>query len=431
MSFVRPIGFTPAEISRLVNEEVVGRHAEEAAFLWRQRARAASAPHFSLQDLARLDERVEAHVQGLRASPSGWQHCERNLALKGPGEVFAAAVVAFDLGQPDLMRRALQAGCDTSSLRSGLISALGWLDFGHVHSWIGRLLAARVPLHRVVGLAAAVIHRQDPGPAMVAASVEDVEPVLRRRALRAIGELKLMSLRPQLQEHLHEPDDGCRFWAAWSLALLGERAGLTALMAFIDSESGWTPAAVQMAMRAMSLADARVCVSALTARPERARTAVMAAGAVGDPAVVPWLIRRMHEPALARLAGEAFTTITGADLALLDLDQDPPPPSAEGPDESATDEVVDPSYESNLRWPAPDLVAAWWADHRHSFTPGVRYLGGRAVNAAALVDVLRTGKQRQRVAASLHLALLERDRPLFEVRARGGRQQQALNVWIS
>jgi hypothetical protein len=41
---------------------VVSQHAEEAAILWILRRAAVSAPHYSLADLAKLDDRVDAHL---------------------------------------------------------------------------------------------------------------------------------------------------------------------------------------------------------------------------------------------------------------------------------------------------------------------------------------------------------------------------------
>jgi hypothetical protein len=48
-----------------VIESIVEQHAEEAAFLWLLRDAAVRAPHYSLKDLADIDERVEAHIDGL------------------------------------------------------------------------------------------------------------------------------------------------------------------------------------------------------------------------------------------------------------------------------------------------------------------------------------------------------------------------------
>jgi len=41
---------------------IVGQHAEDAAFFWLQRDAAVREPHYSLADLAKLDNRVEANI---------------------------------------------------------------------------------------------------------------------------------------------------------------------------------------------------------------------------------------------------------------------------------------------------------------------------------------------------------------------------------
>jgi hypothetical protein len=60
----------------MIIKHIVEQHAEEAAFLWLLRDAAVGAPHYDLKDLARLDERVEAHLDGLRiAGVEGWEIC--------------------------------------------------------------------------------------------------------------------------------------------------------------------------------------------------------------------------------------------------------------------------------------------------------------------------------------------------------------------
>ena len=76
---------------------VLTQHAEETAFLWHLRAAAVSEPHYDLPSLARLDNRVEAHLDGLRvAGDHGWQFALEQLeAHPEPGETFACADLAF------------------------------------------------------------------------------------------------------------------------------------------------------------------------------------------------------------------------------------------------------------------------------------------------------------------------------------------------
>src|SRR6185503_665627 len=95
-----PAAFRAWEISAIVNDEVVRQHADEAAFLWTMRERATGQPHYSLKDLAALDERLEAHLDGLGvAGQKGWDCCRANMEHLGPGEAFALAVLAFRSGQ--------------------------------------------------------------------------------------------------------------------------------------------------------------------------------------------------------------------------------------------------------------------------------------------------------------------------------------------
>ena len=58
---------------RLALRAVVSQHVESAAFLWLLRDAAVWSPHYTLRDLEQLDERIEAHLDGLRiAEDAGW-----------------------------------------------------------------------------------------------------------------------------------------------------------------------------------------------------------------------------------------------------------------------------------------------------------------------------------------------------------------------
>jgi uncharacterized protein (TIGR02270 family) len=414
----------------MVNNEMVSQHADEAAFLWATRDRAIGEPHYALKDLTALDERVEAHLDGLRvAAEVGWGFCKTNLLNDGPGEMFALAVLAFGDRKLDRMRDALNAGCASPKSLPGLVSALAWLDYSTVGEWIGRLLHARLAQHRTVGIAACALHREDPGAALTRA-VEDTDPVLRARALRAAGEIKRQDLRELVRAHLEDDDERCKFWAAWAITLLGARAGIPVLKRIIASNSLLGDQALQLVLRAVELPEGRQCVSSLARNPESVRLAILGTGVLGDPLSVPWLIKKMQSPEWARVAGEAFTTITGADLAYNDLNQDPPAPTSV--DRGAgEDDIVPLGYETNLPWPSATLVAKWWETNQHSFAIGTRYLGGRPITVESAIELLERGKQRLRVAAAVELALRTPDEPLFETRARGAWQEKRLAAWTS
>ncbi len=152
------------------------------------------------------------------------------------------------------------------------------------------------------------------------------------------------------------------------------------------------------------------------------------AGALGDPVSIPWLLQLMEVPELARPAGEAFSLITGVDLAYADLEGQWPAGFSAGPTEEPEDEEVAMDPDEDLPWPAPELIARWWDAHQGEFRNGVRYLAGKPLSREHLQQVLRTGLQRQRAAAAIELALLQPGQPLFAVRAPGFRQQKLLGM---
>ncbi|MGZ8952659.1 MAG: hypothetical protein ACXW01_13555, partial [Methylobacter sp.] len=93
---------------------IIDQHAEEAAFLWLLRHNAVYAPHYNLKDLAKLDGRVEAHIDGLRiAGDYGWEACCNNLESKESGEVFATACLALEGNNIDRINKVYQVAEET------------------------------------------------------------------------------------------------------------------------------------------------------------------------------------------------------------------------------------------------------------------------------------------------------------------------------
>ena len=125
----------------------------------------------------------------------------------------------------------------------------------------------------------------------------------------------------------------------------------------------------------------------------------------------------MATPRLARVAGEAFAMITGAELAYQDLDRPWPEGFTAGPTEDPSDENVEMDADENLPWPDQAKIAVWWQANQQRFEHGTRHLIGNPMTLGWLGHVLRAGYQRQRAAAALELAIRQPGTPLFEVRA--------------
>jgi uncharacterized protein (TIGR02270 family) len=409
---------------------ILCQHAEQTSFLWGLRAGAVAAPHYSLADLAKLDLRVEAHIDGLRiAGDDGWQLCAKELAWEEAGEVFAAAVLALESDDKSKIDLVLNAATKAPELARGFISALGWLECQRAEPYITALCASDSSAQRRIGIAAASIHRKDPGRPLTDA-FSDPDLFLRARALRAVGELGRIDLIHNLERQFHSEDGACRFWSAWSNVLLyGHSNAVQVLEAIAGSTGPFQERAVNLLFRRLSLGRSHEWHQHLASKPDSVRMAVIAAGVIGDPALIPWLVERMNDPKLSRVAGEAFTMVTGVDLAYEDLDGDKPEDFEAGPNDDPNDENVEMDPDDNLPWPDPALIAGWWDKHKDGFETGSRYLLGRPISAEWMLHVLRAGRQRQRAAAALELAILRPGVPLFEVRAPGFRQLETLNSY--
>jgi uncharacterized protein (TIGR02270 family) len=411
-----------------VLDYIIMQHAEEATFLWSQRKRALVQPHYRLEDLIKLDERIEAHLEGLLiAGEAGWAQCEVLLDDGGAGATFAAMVLALSLGNTERQEWVSARSIHVPETRAGVRSALGWVSRRYLPD-PKLLLAAPSPSLRWVGLSAAAVHRIDQGPGL-AYAIDSACPLLRTSALRAAGEQGRCDLLPYCQRHLPAADESCRFWAAWSAVLLGDRGHALAVLRTVGlSANPFQERALQLALQAMEFYQAQGLLEALEQNPANIRSLIHSVGFAGNPAWVPWLIEKMRMPVLARLAGESFTRICGAAI-VGNLGTSPPQDCAAvlpPPDDGVEQEPgLDP--DENLPWPNADKVADWWREHRHSFQDGARYFLGKPISVRQAQQILRDGSQPQRIAAALYLPLLQPGQPLFEWRMPAWRQQRQLD----
>jgi uncharacterized protein (TIGR02270 family) len=409
-------------------ESIITQHAEEAAFLWLLRDAACHEPHYSLKDLAKLDDRVEAHLDGLRiAGYEGRAVYNEVWAMEDAGEIFAASEMAFESSDPDRIDRVLKIAASTPKLSRGVISALGWLPYDQASTHIGALLGAGNADFRRIGLAACVAHQRDPGDEL-AGAVDDKNSLLKARALMAVGQLGRIDLLLSVRSNLGAEDINCRFSAAWSGALLGDMQAIPVLKSVTKLDVPYREEAAKMGLRRMDLPTAHSWQRELAQSPDSIRVAVIATGVIGDPVSISWLTEQMRVPALARVVGEAFSMITGVDIAYQDLEGEWPEGFEAGPTENPEDENVDMDPDENLPWPDPKLIEAWLYKNKQNFKSGGRYLCGEPISEEQCQHVLRYGYQRQRAAAAIELAMMRPGTPLFNVNAPGFRQQQMLGL---
>jgi uncharacterized protein (TIGR02270 family) len=406
---------------------IVEQHAEEAAFLWLLRHAAVHEPHYSLKDLAELDERVEAHIDGLRvAGDYGWEVCKNNLELGEPGEVFIAGVLALEADDSRRLTAVYDVVQQIPETASALISAFGWVDPKQLQGKVNGLLISQVPLWRRIGVAACAIHRVDAGDHLKRLLIDEDADVC-ARAAKAVGELGREDLKPLLLKSLAVEHGAAQLWSAWAAVLVGDKgSALNCLRNYGLKQNSYRPLAMQALLRRTDLGSAKEILGALARSEETLRYAIQGVGISGDPSYIPWLIKQMDNTEVARVAGESFESITGVDLAYDDLEGDWPEGFEAGPSEDPVDPNVWLDEDEDLAWPRVKLVSRWWSDNKSRFQPGCRYLLGEPLSQLQCQKILISGKQRQRQAAAFELALMRPRNTLFETRGKGKDQLAVL-----
>ena len=321
---------------------VITRHtAQEAAFLWLLRD-GAVAPHYKLRDLANLDQRVEAHIDGLRiAGDAGWELVAEQLEEHPePGEAFAAAVLAVESGNQGHIALVLKAaavpalGRAVASARSG--------GSPRQPPRIRFFTCNSMPNPRSAASAL------PPGPSGVSIRANGSK---RRSAmpipgsglgLKAVGELGDLNLLALARSYLKDENAAVRANAAWTW-----RYSAATFLASISCRI-WPCYPAHFNCRPFMSrcgewnspppAVGSPCWPRCRPRPgcpcrhRGARRCLIGAAIVG----------RLKTPALARLAGEAFEMITGADISYEDLDGKKPEGFEAGPTENADDDDSGP-----------------------------------------------------------------------------------------
>lgn len=394
-------------------DDIIEQQFDEAAFLWVLRSVAVDQPQYTPKEIKVLEKRIELHLEALFAHPDkAWNICENSDGFVDAGEFFTMFVVAFRSLDVKKIQMAVEVSLASEKAFKGITSALGWLPDKISLGWIKKFLLSKDLEHKRLAIAAYSLLRLDPGELLTTLFTRDdclENKALYTRALRIVGEIKRRDLVPALNQAMESEDPDIIFWSNWSALLLGNRAALNQLKPFVMQSGVYQQRAIDLAFRALPTEEARQWISELSQNAGQERKVLKAISALGDPHAIAWVMDKMKEPSLTRLAGETFGCITGIDLAQNQLTNDVPNlDELLSLDEEL--EVQEIQEDENLPWPNSEKVAAVWQQYGHQFVPGRCYFMGKPLDKPVemlvyLKQILAHGGQRHRHAAAIHLAL--------------------------
>jgi len=387
----------------------------------------SQVPEMSLARLERLDERLSAHLDALSISrDNAWPFCAAAFESPSADTAFVAMVRCVEDQAAERVERVLAVAEAEPAMVPGVIAALGWVERIQLRGLVADMLASAEPFRRLIGVAACAVHRVDPGIKRLW-RVYETDGRVRARVLRTAGELGLVELSHICAEQAHSEDPHGAFWAARSAALLGDRSrDLHGLARIAGTAGPFRRRAFAQLIQAMDPPAAHQMLQRLASESADAGWLIYGSGLAGCPDYVPWLITQMQSETTARVAAEAFSLITGADLSALGFEASQPPAFEPGPNDDPDDPHVEMDPDEGLPWPDVAKIETWWAANASRFRNGTRYFMGAPVTRDHCIDVLKTGYQRQRILAAHYLCLLEPGTPLFNTSAPAWRQQRWL-----
>jgi len=307
----------PAPARRRFIPELLVIHAEELGYLWGRRRRSLSSPTLTLRDLADLNERIEAHTQGLLVARDALrEHLGPALAGSERDEVFASAYPLLRTSDPKLARLVVTAFGEAAAMRlAGLRDALCMAGIALTEPAMRQFLEHGDAPHAAAASAVLASHKRlESTPARLATLAGDADPEVATVAWHVVATLgnAEITIERTYVDAIKGKHDGVRdaavgaavwrgeFWVPGVIRRLAEDGDPVGL--------GW--------FAAIAGADAAAVMQTALSKPITGVSRSRIAARFGHPGLMDLVLEEMKstDPLTASAAGAAFTRFTGVDL---------------------------------------------------------------------------------------------------------------------
>lgn len=370
------VAIAPLHRPRHFMPELVVTHAEELAYLWGRRRAAVFSETLTLRDLQQLQERIDAHLQGmlvagaeLPALLGDW------LAAADRDEVFAIAWALLrggDAAQAAIVADAFLAA--SGSRLDGLRDALGAAPQTHTEAALRNALASS-DAARAAAAAAALAGQRRLTAADLAANApfahllvaEDAAVAALAWRSLALVDAAVASAPPPYREALRRPQPALREAALATACWRGETWAAQAARQLAEAGDAlgfaWWAAVGDTAAASWP--------TLLAARPPAERCALLARAGHADGIETLLALMEDADPQAAAAAGTAFTRLTGLDV---DGSRHTLPVSADADD-------FEREFANDVWLPDAARARQAWERHGERWRAGRRWCRGHEVSA--------------------------------------------------
>ena len=401
--------------------DLVEQSLEEAAFFWKRWEADLESLTRSLDDVwSWTEDRLHGALDGVRVGREKiTQVTEASLLGKDPAAITAAAHV-LAAQTPMRAREALATAIRTAkgipllAMIRGIETAALDGSFAPVTT----VLASAGPEHSAALCRIKRFRRVSPGREVTDALQSGV-PHLQAEALRSLAYVADPAIAARHVAWGLKSDDGDVRRAAIETGIRrGEPAAWQAAVQLAEQRSA-ACAPLLPSLAALGSPEEQQLVIGALREPALQRAGLFALAYIGTAEAVDICLAGMRDEKLARSAGEAYSAITGAQLARdgLTLPEPADAPSPPPLQEDRLDVNLVPAAVDLWPVPNPDAVRTHWQSVQRQFGRGVRHWRGRPAGLETLATALERGPMHRREDLALELAVRTAGKYDVEVRA--------------
>jgi uncharacterized protein (TIGR02270 family) len=358
--------------------DIAQEHFEELQFLWTQRRHALRSAAYTMREMSRLEERIEAHVQGLLVLGEHLPaFVASGLAASDEMAAFAAAYVLLRSGTQNALERVRNALLEAEGKRlEGIREALAHGPAQPLIPLLQSLFVSAPPPLAVAAGEALAFHRAlQVSPEQLSPLLRDEAPAVRRGAWRIVAYAGMSVPPANYDIALRDDDPGVKTAALTAAAWNGYGGWLTYCRALADAPEPGGVHAIAMLAAVLPPQEYKA-ITALAALPAFGPERYQIAAAFGHPVMIDFLLAEMEsaDPATAAGAGAAFSRMLGVAVDSGRRATIPPP------DRQAVDEF-EAEFLDEVQLPDVPRAREHWERMRPQLANATRVAHGLDVSA--------------------------------------------------
>lgn len=403
--------------------DLIEESFDEAIFLWGRWENELASLTRGLDEVwSWTEDRLQGALDGVRvANVDMVGVATAQLATKDPNTLAVCAALLGSSSFPQGVAALVSAIADARGSRlAALLRGLEVAGTPHALSAVAQRLADGEIEHRAAVFQLKAFRRARLSEDVLAAFATD-EPALQAAVLRAARSVSAQTLEELVGRGLESPDSEVRLEAV-KLGMVRKLAvAQHAALRFASQLHEHSARYLNLIALIGSNEDQEVVYAALRV-PQLQRSALWALGHIGTTRAAETCLLAMQHDHLARLAGESYCCITGADLERDHLASPEPAPEAPSYEEDDLDADLVPKAEMLWSLPNIEAIRKHWATAIEAYEPDIRYVRGQPANFQSVMAAVETGPMLRR--PDLIFQLASKTRLVYDVEPRAFTAQQ-------